>query len=192
MRIISGQLLLKRYGYSQNVSFSALITDSETSRIGNKREEGAETFRGVFDIEDQAFIISRNDFLSIPPHSPIFPRPTEGAPFQTAGDRARLPFARAEEESQKHAGPETHRARKNSMNLRSSRIQWPRGNECGSFTRVNGSLPFLGIRARCTWSAHTYSICLPLSRPPSSLSLFLSLALVLSPSQTQDESKRVS
>jgi len=33
------------------------------------------------------------------------------------------------------------------MNLRSSGIQWPRGNECGSFTRVNGSLPFLGIRA---------------------------------------------
>lgn len=34
------------------------------------------------------------------------------------------------------------------MNLRTFETQCPHGNECGSFTRVNGSLRFLGIRAQ--------------------------------------------
>lgn len=41
--------------------------------------------------------------------------------------------------------PRVKTRRKNRLNLRTFETLCPRGNECGSFTRVNGSLRFLGI-----------------------------------------------
>lgn len=80
--------------------------------------------------------------------------PSSSPSFLRGHERSELALRpREEEESQKHAqeSRDTRRARKKFYELAVVRnTVGSRGNECGSFTRVNGSLPFLGIRARCT------------------------------------------
>lgn len=69
-----------------------------------------------------------------------------------------------EEESQKHAREPGHTKSAEKILWTCGRPEYsgPRDNECGSFTRVNGSLPFLRIRARCTLLRCILSLSLPL------------------------------
>jgi len=88
------------------------------------------------------------------------PIPAEEAPYW-----AEAASEGTEEESQKRAGDlrDTQSAEKFYELAVVRNTVAPHGNECGSFTRVNGSLPFLRIRARCTWSALSSPLSLSLS-----------------------------